>query len=95
MVKLPPCVIETHAMKRCRKVEVRLHSFLTSALGKVSGKCHAPAASPPGKSLRYPFERGLGGPQSWSGRGGETKPCTREFCAEYDDLRSLHRVNFT
>jgi hypothetical protein len=37
----------------------------------VSGKLHAPAALPPGKSPRYPFYRRLGGPQSWSGRYGE------------------------
>jgi hypothetical protein len=40
---------------------------------EVSGQLHAPAALPPGKSLRYPFYRRLGGPQSQSGRYGEVK----------------------
>jgi hypothetical protein len=40
---------------------------------EVSGQLHAPAASTPGKSLWYPLERRLGGPQSRSGRGGEEK----------------------
>jgi hypothetical protein len=39
----------------------------------VSGKLHAPADLPPGKSPRYPFYRRLGGPQSRSGRYGEVK----------------------
>jgi hypothetical protein len=34
----------------------------------VSGQCHAPAAFyPRGKDLRYPLDRTLGGPHSWSG----------------------------
>jgi hypothetical protein len=33
----------------------------------VSGQFHAPAALTPG------FDRRLGGPQNWSGRGGEEK----------------------
>jgi hypothetical protein len=37
----------------------------------VSGQLHAPAALPPGKELRYPLDRRLGGPQSRSGRRGE------------------------
>jgi len=40
---------------------------LTSALGGVGGKCHAPAALPPGKT-RYPLYRRLGGPQDRSGQ---------------------------
>jgi hypothetical protein len=36
----------------------------------VSDELHAPAALPPGKELRYPFHRGLGGPQRRSRRGG-------------------------
>jgi hypothetical protein len=39
---------------------------------EVSGQLHAPATLTPG-SLRYPLDRGLGGPQSRSGRGGEDK----------------------
>jgi hypothetical protein len=40
---------------------------------EVSGQFHAPAALSQGKSPWYPPDRSLGGPQSWSGRGGEEK----------------------
>jgi hypothetical protein len=40
---------------------------------EVSGELHAPAALPQGKSSLYPLDRGLGGPQRLSGRGGEEK----------------------
>jgi hypothetical protein len=40
---------------------------------EVNGQLHAPAALPQGKSLWYPLDRRLGGPQSRSGRGGEEK----------------------
>jgi hypothetical protein len=40
---------------------------------EVSGQLHVPAASPPGKEPLYPLDRRQGGPQSWSGRGGEEK----------------------
>ena len=43
---------------------------LTSALERVSGQRHAPAALPPGKT-RYPLYRRLGGPQGRSGRVGK------------------------
>jgi hypothetical protein len=39
----------------------------------MSGQLHAPTALTPGKSLRYPFYRRLGGPQSRSGQYGEVK----------------------
>jgi hypothetical protein len=40
----------------------------------VSGQRHAPAALYPwGKDPRYPLERRLGGPQSWSGHRGQWK----------------------
>jgi hypothetical protein len=35
---------------------------------EVSGQLHAPAALPQGKSIWYPLDRRLGGPQSRSGR---------------------------
>jgi hypothetical protein len=38
---------------------------------EVSDQFHAPAALPQGKSPWYPLDRGLGGPQSRSGRGEE------------------------
>jgi hypothetical protein len=45
------------------------YSFLTSALDAVSGQRYAPAALYP----RYPLDRRLGGPQSWSGHRGQRK----------------------
>jgi hypothetical protein len=39
----------------------------------VSGQLHAPAALPCGNRPRYPLDRGLGGPQSRTGRCGEEK----------------------
>jgi len=38
---------------------------------EVSGEPHALVALPPGKELRYPFNR-FGGPRSRSGRFGES-----------------------
>jgi hypothetical protein len=49
-------------------VVVQIHVFLISALvgGESSASC--PGRFTPGKDLpRYPFDRGLGGPQRWSG----------------------------
>jgi hypothetical protein len=40
---------------------------------EVSRQLHISAALPPGKSLRYPLDRRLSGPQSRSGRRGEEK----------------------
>jgi hypothetical protein len=40
---------------------------------EISGQLHAPALLPPRKSLWYPLDRRLGGPQRWFGRGGEEK----------------------
>jgi hypothetical protein len=40
---------------------------------EVSGQLHATAALPQVKSPWYPLDRGLGGPQSPSGRGGEER----------------------
>jgi hypothetical protein len=42
---------------------------------EVSGQLHALAASSPGKEPPLPIglDRWLGGPQSWSGHGGEEK----------------------
>jgi hypothetical protein len=40
---------------------------------KVSGQLHTLAALSREKNPRYPLDRRLSGPQSWSGRGGEEK----------------------
>jgi hypothetical protein len=47
------------------------YSFLTSALDGVSSQRHALVALyPRGKDPRFPFDRRLGGPQSWYGHRG-------------------------
>jgi hypothetical protein len=40
---------------------------------EVNSQLRTPATLPQSKSLRYPLDRRLGGPQSRSGRGGEEK----------------------
>jgi hypothetical protein len=40
---------------------------------EVSGQLHTTAALLPEKDSRYAVDKGLGGPQSWSVRGGEEK----------------------
>jgi hypothetical protein len=40
---------------------------------EASGQLHTPTALPQGKSPWYKQGRRLGGPQSWSGKGGEEK----------------------
>jgi hypothetical protein len=40
---------------------------------EMSGRLHAPAALPQGKSPGYPTDKKLGGIQSWYGRDGEEK----------------------
>jgi hypothetical protein len=51
-----------------REVEKLYRSILslTSALGGVSGQCHAPAALHQGKENRHALDRRLGGPQGRS-----------------------------
>jgi hypothetical protein len=54
-------------------VEVKLHAFVTLALGSCEW-----SLSPPGKSHLYPFDRRVGGTQKRSGRRGKEKesfPC--------------------
>jgi hypothetical protein len=47
------------------------YSFLTSALDGCEWSASRPGrALPAGKNLRYPLDRRLGGPQSWSGHRG-------------------------
>jgi hypothetical protein len=52
-------------------VDVLLHSFLTSALDEGEWSARGSDSLPPGKELRHPLNRRLGGPQSWYGRVGE------------------------
>jgi hypothetical protein len=39
----------------------------------MNGQLRDLATLPPGKEPKYPLDRRLGGPQSWSGRDGEMK----------------------
>jgi hypothetical protein len=62
MVKLSLCL--TNAMKTYGGVDVYTHVFFTFTPRPLYSQ---------GKSPWYPFNRRLGGPQSWSGRHGEVK----------------------
>jgi hypothetical protein len=59
-------------MKKYERVDVQIHSFLTSALLE-EGQFHASAILPPEKEPLYPLDRKLGGLQSRSGRYAEMK----------------------
>jgi hypothetical protein len=55
-------------------VDVYIHIFLTSALAGGEWSALRPGRFTSGeKSLRYPLDRSLGGPQNRSGRRGEEK----------------------
>jgi hypothetical protein len=49
------------------------HILLTRHYMVVSDQVYAPPTYPQGKSLRYPFDRRLGGPQNRSGHGVEER----------------------
>jgi len=54
---------------------------------EVSGEIHYSAALPPGKSLCYPMDIGLSGPQNCSERGSrKDNPC---FCFCYPDVQTI------
>lgn len=55
-------------MKAYRGVEVQPHSFLTQALGRLTGQNRPPAVLPPGKESRYQLNMRMCGPQSCSVR---------------------------
>jgi hypothetical protein len=54
-----------HAMTTCGRIEIKVHSFLLSALDG-GGKFQAPVPLPPN---RYSFDRRVGESQNKSGRG--------------------------
>jgi hypothetical protein len=60
-------------MKVYRGMEVYIHEFLTSALDGSEWSASRPGRFPPRENPRYLLDRGLGGPQSQSGHGGEGK----------------------
>jgi hypothetical protein len=63
-------VFPVHAMKAYREVEVRLYSFLTSAIDGMSCEHRTSAASFPENNPGPPVNWRLGGPQSGSGHFG-------------------------
>jgi hypothetical protein len=63
-MKLSLFLIYHHTMKMCVGLRVYLLTFLTSALDE--SHIHTPTAYLQGKSLQYPLDRSLGGPQNWS-----------------------------
>jgi len=54
-------------------VDVQLHAFLTSAFDGGEWSASSPGRFILGKRPQDPLDRRLGGPQGWSGRGGEEK----------------------
>jgi hypothetical protein len=65
---------------------------------EVSGQFHASVALPPEKEPQFPLDRGLGGPQSRSGRGVEKKnsylPPGLEPRSSNRPARSLYRLSY-
>jgi len=60
-----------HGMKPRGGVGVQFHSFLNSGLGGLVVSLKPQLLYPRGKSLRYPFQRRLSEPRSYSGRSEE------------------------
>jgi hypothetical protein len=60
---------------------------------EMSGLLRAPAASPQGKTLWYPFDRRLGGPQSRSGQSGGEEKNSRACNPALNWLLSIIREN--
>jgi hypothetical protein len=70
-----------NAIKTYRGVEARLHSFLTSAVDGDEWSASRPGRFDPGKEPRYPFNRRLGGPHSWTGHNVVIKTIKLHMCA--------------
>jgi len=70
-MKTYPLLKKHQVMKTYWGLEVQLHSFLISALDGDEWSMPRPLY-PRGRPL-YQFDRRLGWPQSWSGRGSEEK----------------------
>ena len=64
--------------RHTKGVEVKLYSFLTSALDGEDWSTSRPGRFIPSEEPLYPLNRGLDGPQSWSGRFGIEK-CVLPF----------------
>jgi len=72
-MKLPLCLTKYDAMKTYGGVEVQLYAILTSAPDEVDWSDSRPGHFTPVKKNRYPLDRRLGGLQSRSGCGSESK----------------------
>jgi len=59
---------------------------------EVSCQLHAPATLAQGYSPKYPSNRRLDGPQSWSGRGGKGKKSQHCTCWELNPGHSTHSL---
>jgi hypothetical protein len=79
------CLIKYHAMKTYRRVEVHIHVFLTSAIGR-NEQFHAPAALPP---ILSGYEGG------WMGSITGLDTVTRKIsctCRESNDSLAIYPV---
>ena len=75
--------------RRIGWAEVELHSFLTSVPNGGQLSTTGPGRFTPGNERRYPLNRGLGGPQSWSEYFGEEL-----FSMPWFEPRIFHPVAF-
>jgi len=57
---------------------------------EVSGQLHALAALPLAKSPKYPLDRRLAQPHSWSGCGGKEKTSLLNPCWEFNHRCPAH-----
>jgi hypothetical protein len=73
------CLTKHYAMKAYKGVDVYIYIFVTSALVGGDWSASRPGRFTPGWSPRYPLDRRLVGPQSWSGwHGEENSPLARQ-----------------
>ena len=73
-LKVKGQVVTAHFKKAYKWLEVYLHLFVTFlSAGGCEWSTSRPSHFKPGKEPRYLLNRGLGGPQGWSGRFREEK----------------------
>jgi len=82
-------IFSFHTMKACRGSRGQLHPLLTSSLDGGEWTTLCTRCLNPGKEPRYPLNRKLGGPQSWSGRFEEE---TNPFRLEGIEIRTVEQV---
>jgi hypothetical protein len=76
-----------HAIKAYKGIEAWLHSFLTSALDGDEWSASRSGRFALGKEPRYPFNRRLGGPQSWSGHNVVIKTIKLHMCVRVNSAQ--------